>query len=171
MPTGNSRRGPKSARCPRRATAKPKRDSDASSSCSSSRVRFNSRRGRSSSTSSSSEMSTRNSKRSGSASPSSASSGGAISPAPSSLPSGKLFSAEMSVVAPDMSIKHGDSKQTFTLADKGKLAIITRKDKEMVYMLRCVDGRRVYIEKTAEGACLLLTNARGTVTKAIAAQY
>lgn len=74
-------------------------------------------------------------------------------------------------MAPDMNIEHGDRKETYQLADKGKFVMITRKNGDLVYMLRCVDGRRVYIEKTNQGACLILTNQKGKITKALAGAY
>ncbi|CCD61575.1 DUF4968 domain-containing protein [Caenorhabditis elegans] len=82
-----------------------------------------------------------------------------------------MASAEASVVAPDLTIYHGDRKQSYQLADKGKMVVINRKNGVIVYMLRCVDGRRVYIEKSSEGASLILTNQRGKVIKALAGHY
>ncbi|KAF1770114.1 hypothetical protein GCK72_001932 [Caenorhabditis remanei] len=80
-------------------------------------------------------------------------------------------SALCSVVAPDLEIKHGDVKNVYQLKDKGRLVVINRTNGEIVYMLRCVDGRRVFIEKGAEGASLIITNPKGKVIKSIAAQY
>ncbi|CAP31759.1 Protein CBG12852 [Caenorhabditis briggsae] len=82
-----------------------------------------------------------------------------------------LANSVFNVVAPDLDINPGDRKEIYNLEDKGKLVIINRVNGEVVYMLRCVDGRRVYIEKAAEGASLILTNQKGKVIKSLAGHY
>uniref|UniRef100_A0A8R1HG24 non-specific serine/threonine protein kinase n=1 Tax=Caenorhabditis japonica TaxID=281687 RepID=A0A8R1HG24_CAEJA len=151
MPLGHSRRGP---RCPKAAgkycDSSDKSSRSTSHSSSQSRVRFDS-----------SSKHSESDKSSNSRTPISSTANSSTS----------FLSEEQSVVAPNMSIEHGDRKDSYQLSDKGKLVVITRKAGDLVYMLRCVDGRRVYIEKTKMGASLIITNQKGKIIKALAGQY
>ncbi|CAI5448090.1 unnamed protein product [Caenorhabditis angaria] len=92
-------------------------------------------------------------------------------PAPPTVNSCISTTVECNPLIPDMKLENGDQKCSFTLEDGGKMVKITRKNGDLIYMLRCADGKRVFIEKNEVGACLLMTNERGNITKSLAAQY
>ncbi|CAB3408785.1 unnamed protein product [Caenorhabditis bovis] len=73
--------------------------------------------------------------------------------------------------APDVQLERGDSKCKYELNDGGKLIKIIKKNGDIHYILRCVDGRQVFIEKSNAGCSLVMVNKKGAVTKSLAAQY
>lgn len=73
--------------------------------------------------------------------------------------------------APNLDVGLGDKKYTYHLADGGKLIKLEKANGDVTYALRCVDGRRVLLERTPLNANLSLTDANGKIRKTLAAEY
>ncbi|CAD6198689.1 unnamed protein product [Caenorhabditis auriculariae] len=73
--------------------------------------------------------------------------------------------------APSFVLNDGDEKHAYRLQDGGKLIKVYRANGEVAYALICTDGRRVYIERKVDSACLVLSDPKGNVVKTLAAQY
>ncbi|CAD6196624.1 unnamed protein product [Caenorhabditis auriculariae] len=74
-------------------------------------------------------------------------------------------------MGPSFKIEAGDRKYTYHLKDGGKLIKLEKADGKLSYALVCVDGKRLFIERTSETASLTMTDPRGNVISSLAAEY